>query len=146
HITAKYSQVSVVDTTDVYPLEMDIYAPCALGATLNTETIPQLKCAVIAGGANNQLQDEQKHGEMLKEMNITYAPDFLINSGGIANVYHEYLGGYNKERVLASTEHIYDVCTKVLDHADENNMSAHEAALALALERIEDVGKVKLGQ
>ena len=144
-VTDKHKQVSVVDPNSVYQIEMDIYAPCALGATLNDDTIPELKCAVVAGGANNQLKDEQKHGSMLKDRNIIYAPDFLINSGGIANVYHEYLGSYNKERVLASTEHIYDVCLDVLNHSEENDLSAHEAALALALKRIEDVGKVKLG-
>ncbi len=142
----KYPQVSVTDPNTIYQLEMDIYAPCALGATLNDHTISKLKCAVVAGGANNQLEDEQKHGEMLKDRGIIYAPDFLINSGGIANVYHEYLGSYNKERVLASTEHIYEVCAQVLDHAEKNSMSTHEAALVLALKRIEDVGKVKLGQ
>ena len=126
-------------------MEMDIYAPCALGATLNDDTISELKCAVVAGAANNQLMDEQKHGEMLKDRSIIYAPDFLINSGGIANVYHEYLGNYNKERVMASTEHIYNVCLDVLTYAEENDISSHEAALALALQRIENIGKVKLG-
>lgn len=144
-VTDKHAQVSVVDPNTIFQMEMDIYAPCALGATLNDNTIPELKCAVVAGAANNQLKDEQVHGEMLKEKGIIYAPDFLINSGGIANVYHEYLGSYNKERVLASTEHIYEVCLDVLNHSHENNISAHEAALALALKRIEEVGKVKLG-
>ena len=145
-ITDKHAQVSVVDPNKIFQLEMDIYAPCALGATLNDETIPELKCAVVAGAANNQLKDEEEHSEMLKNRGIIYAPDFLINSGGIANVYHEYLGNYNRERVKASTEHIYDVCLDVLNHSEENNISSHEAALALALKRIEEVGKVKLGQ
>lgn len=145
-VTDKHSSVSVVDPNNIYQLEMDIYSPCALGATLNDNTIPELKCAVVAGAANNQLKDEQRHSEMLKDKNITYAPDFLINSGGIANVYYEYLGSYSKERVMASTEHIYQVCMDVLKYSEENNMSSHEAALSLALKRIEDVGKVKLGQ
>lgn len=145
-VTDKHSSVSVVDPNNIFQMEMDIYSPCALGATLNDESISDLKCAVVAGAANNQLKEEQKHGEMLKDKNIIYAPDFLINSGGIANVYYEYLGSYNKERVMASTEHIYDVCLNVLTYAEKNSMSSHEAALALALQRIEDVGKVKLGQ
>ncbi len=144
-VTDKHSSVSVVDPNGIYQMEMDIYAPCALGATLNDHTIPELKCAVIAGAANNQLKDEEVHSEMLKNAGIVYAPDFLINSGGIANVYHEYLGNYNKERVMGSTEHIYDVCLDVLNHSEDHNVSSHEAALALALKRIEEVGKVKLG-
>jgi len=145
-VTDKHSAVSVVDPNNIFQMEMDIYSPCALGATLDDSSIADLKCAVIAGAANNQLKEEQKHGEMLKDKGIIYAPDFLINSGGIANVYYEYLGSYNKERVMASTEYIYDVCLNVLTHAEKNNMSSHEAALALALQRIEDVGKVKLGR
>ena len=82
---------------------------------------------------------------LLNDHGIVYCPDFLINSGGIANVYHEYLGNYNKERVLASTEHIYNVCLDVLDHSENNKIGSHEAALELALQRIEKVGKVKLG-
>ncbi|MEQ9402030.1 MAG: Glu/Leu/Phe/Val dehydrogenase dimerization domain-containing protein [Cyclobacteriaceae bacterium] len=145
-VTDKHPYVSVADPKSIYQMEMDIYAPCALGATLNDHTIPELKCAVIAGAANNQLADERKHSAMLKDKNIIYAPDFLINSGGIANVYYEYLGSYNKDRVMASTENIYNVCLDVLNYADENNTSSHEAALSLALKRIEEVGKVKLGQ
>ena len=144
-ITDKHSSVSVVDPNNIFQLEMDIYAPCAMGATLNDETIAEMKCQVVAGAANNQLADEMKHSTLLKDKGIIYAPDFLINSGGIANVYYEYLGNYNKERVMASTEYIYDVCLDVLNHAEDNNMSSHEAALALALQRIENVGKVKLG-
>lgn len=145
-ITDKHSKVSVVDPHKVFQMEMDVYAPCAMGATLNDETIPELKCAVVAGAANNQLAQEEKHSAMLHDRGIVYAPDFLINSGGIANVYHEYLGNYNKDRVLASTEHIYHVCLDVLNHAEEHKMGSHEAALELALKRIETVGKIKLGE
>ncbi|SNS92714.1 leucine dehydrogenase [Ekhidna lutea] len=145
-ITDKHDKVSVVDPNKVFQMEMDIYAPCAMGATLNDETISELKCAVVAGAANNQLAIEEKHSAMLNDHGIIYCPDFLINSGGIANVYHEYLGNYNKERVIASTEHIYDVCLEVLNHSDDNKIGSHEAALELALQRIEKVGKVKLGE
>ena len=95
--TDKYPKVSVVDSNKVLQMEMDIYAPCAMGATLNDDTIPELKCAVVAGAANNQLANERKHSAMLNDHGIIYAPDFLINSGGIANVYYEYLGNYNKD-------------------------------------------------
>ena len=145
-ITDKYPQVSVVDPNKVFQVEMDIYAPCAMGATLNDNTIAEMKCGIVAGAANNQLANETKHSTMLNERGIIYAPDFLINSGGITNVYHEYLGNYSKDMVKASTEHIYDVCLEVLNHAEDNKIGSHEAALELALERIEKVGKVKLGK
>ena len=75
---------------EVYGMEADVYAPCALGATLNDETIPELSCSVVAGAANNQLLDEDKHGKMLQERGIVYAPDFLINAGGLINCYEEF--------------------------------------------------------
>lgn len=142
-ITKKY-QVKVADAESLYSMEMDIYAPCALGATLNEVTIPQLKCAIIAGAANNQLDEEEKNATMLKKRGILYAPDFLINSGGITNVYYEQQGNYNRQRVYEQTERIYEVCTEVLEYADQNDTTTHKAALQLALNRISDVGKVKL--
>ena len=86
--------------SDIYSEEMDIYAPCALGATVNDESIHKLKAQVIAGAANNQLKDEIKHGAMLRDCGIAYAPDFLINAGGIINVYAE-LEGYGKAEILS---------------------------------------------
>ena len=84
---------------DSYNMEMDIYAPCALGATLNTHTIRALRCSIIAGAANNQLQDENIHGNEIKDKGIVYAPDFLINAGGLISVYSE-LKKYNKDQIL----------------------------------------------
>lgn len=141
---AKAHKVTVVEPDQVYGAEMDIYAPCALGATLNDETIAKLKCTIVAGGANNQLDDEARHGAMLKNQGIIYAPDFLINSGGITNVYYEMQGNYNKERVMTQTERIYEVCLEVIEYAEKNDVTTHKAALDLALRRIEQIGKVKL--
>lgn len=143
-VTTKFD-VNVADPEKLYGMEMDIYAPCALGATLNSHTIPQLKCAIVAGAANNQLDDEDSDAKKLKERGIIYAPDFLINSGGITNVYYEQQGNYNKQRVYQQTERIYDVCHEVLELAENDNVTTHKAALQLALNRISDVGKVKLG-
>ncbi len=142
-IKAKHD-IEVIDPESIYDADMDIYAPCALGATLNDQTIDKLKCAIVAGGANNQLDDEKIHGHALKEQGMIYAPDFLINSGGITNVYYEQQGNYNRERVMAQTERIYDVCLDVINHAENNNITTHEAALDLALKRINAIGKVKL--
>ncbi len=145
-VVDKHPKVGVVDPNKIFQMEMDIYAPCAMGATLNSTSIPELKCAIVAGAANNQLADESKHSAMLDDHGIIYAPDFLINSGGITNVYHEYLGNHNEDRVKATTEKIYDVCLEVINHAKTNKIGSHEAALELALERIEKVGQVKLGE
>lgn len=142
-ITKKF-KVSVVAPEDLYSMDMDIYAPCALGATLNDATIPELKCSIVAGAANNQLDDEEIHGQMLKSRGILYAPDFLINSGGITNVYYEQQGNYNRERVYEQTDRIYNVCQEVIDYAAHKDTTTHKAALQLALNRIGDVGKVKL--
>ncbi|MEQ8469565.1 MAG: Glu/Leu/Phe/Val dehydrogenase dimerization domain-containing protein [Marinoscillum sp.] len=143
-VISQFNTVKVAHAEDLYSMDMDIYAPCALGATLNDETIPVLKCAIVAGAANNQLDEEIVHAKQLKERGIIYAPDFLINSGGITNVYYEQQGNYNRERVYEQTERIYEVCQEVLEYADNHNTTTHEAALQLALNRIRDVGKVKL--
>lgn len=140
----KKFNVAIADPKNLYSMDMDIYAPCALGATLNDETILQLKCAIVAGAANNQLDDEDTHARLLKEKGIIYAPDFLINSGGITNVYYEQQGNYNRERVYEQTERIYEVCLEVLDYAESNNITTHTAALQLALNRINEIGKIKL--
>jgi len=134
----------VLSSTDFYDMDMDIYAPCALGATLNTDTINRLKCAIVAGAANNQLAEEAVHGKMLSEKGIIYAPDFLINAGGLINVYSE-LTGYNRERALQQTEKIFDYTLDIHVKAATENIPAYLAATRMAEKRIADIGKVKLG-
>ena len=141
---AKKFNVGVVAQDDVYSADVDIYAPCALGATLNDKTIPQLKCNIVAGAANNQLKDEIKHGYMLIDRGITYAPDFLINAGGLINVYNEYLGNYNRERVFEQAERIYSTCLNILNLAEREKINSQEAAIKLAEKRIEEVGRVRI--
>ncbi|MBN3584045.1 Glu/Leu/Phe/Val dehydrogenase [Algoriphagus aestuarii] len=141
---AKNTGATVVDPNVIYDLNMDIYAPCALGATINDETIDRLKCKVIAGAANNQLKDEAKHGKILLEKGIVYAPDFLINAGGVINVGAEYLGGYIKEIVYQQTEKIYDTCFSILEKSEKENIPAQQAAIETAKARIEAMGRVKL--
>lgn len=128
----------------IYDLDMDIYAPCALGATLNDDTIPRLKCAMIAGAANNQLQQETKHGYMLMDRSIAYAPDFLINAGGLINVYNEYMGNYNRDRAYRQAEKIYDTCLSILSLAEAEKITSQEAAITLAERRIADMGAVRI--
>lgn len=127
-----------------YDLDLDIYSPCALGATLNDNTIPRLTCQIVAGAANNQLKDEQKHGRMLIDKGIIYAPDFLINSGGVINVAAEYEGNYQRERAYQKAEKVYDICLNILNEAERQDIGPQEAAMQMALKRIQEVGRVKL--
>ncbi len=128
---------SVLMGDDVYDLDMDIYAPCALGATVNDETIHRLKCAIIAGAANNQLAEEKRHGEMLRELGIIYAPDFLINAGGLINVYSE-IKHFDRQEALRRTEEIYNVTLEILNFAEKKEIPTAQAALEIAQKRIDD--------
>lgn len=128
---------------DIYDVDCDIYAPCALGATINDDTISRLRCSIIAGAANNQLEDELRHGYMLLDRSITYAPDFLINAGGLINVYHEYLGHYNRQRVLEQASKIYDTCLSILNYAEGAKISSQEAAITLAEKRVQEIGHIR---
>lgn len=130
----KYN-ATVYSGNDVYAEEVDIYAPCALGATINDATIHKIKAKVIAGAANNQLANETVHGAILQERGILYAPDFLINAGGIINVYAE-LAHYGKAEIMAKTENIYNTTLEIFDFAIANKMTTHQAALTIAQQRI----------
>lgn len=121
---------------DLYSEKMDIYAPCALGATINDTTIQKLRASIIAGAANNQLADEVKHGMLLQQRGIVYAPDFLINAGGIINVYAE-LEGYDRTEIMRKTENIYTTTVEILNRAKENQITTHQSALQLAQARID---------
>lgn len=134
----------VISADKVYDMDMDIYAPCALGATVNTDTLNRLKCSIICGSANNQLADEHLHGKMVIEKGILYAPDFVVNAGGIINVYYE-LEGYNRERALSHAEKIYQTTLNIFKVSKEQNIPTYMAANRLAEKRIADIGKVKLG-
>lgn len=127
----------------IYDVNMDIYAPCALGATVNDETLGRLKCSIIAGAANNQLANEKVHGVEVMKKGIIYAPDFLINAGGLINVNSEIVG-YSSERAMQMTEEIYNTTLKILDKSSKENIPTYQAANILAEERIESIGKVKL--
>ena len=134
-LSKKYG-ANVVLGNDIYGLDIDIYAPCALGATVNDASIAQLKAKVIAGAANNQLADELKHGKLLREKGIAYAPDFLINAGGIINVYAEVVG-YDKAESLKRTENIYNTTLDIFNLADKENITTHQAAFNIAQSRID---------
>lgn len=134
-VATKYG-ATIYRGNDLYAEEVDIYAPCALGATINDETVAKIKAKVIAGAANNQLANETVHGQILKDRGIVYAPDFLINAGGIINVYGEIVG-YGKEEALKRTENIYNTTLQTLNFAKENDITTHQAAFQVAQQRID---------
>ncbi|GAA0481891.1 branched-chain amino acid dehydrogenase [Salinibacillus aidingensis] len=132
-------EAKAVDPDDIYDVDCDIYAPCALGATINDETIPRLSAKVVAGSANNQLA-ESRHGDVLYEKGIVYAPDYVINAGGVINVADE-LYGYNRERAMKKIETLYDNITKVFEISKRDHIPANVAADRMAEERISGLHK-----
>lgn len=138
----KFHTVEVVEGSKIFDLDIDIYAPCALGATVNTESIGKMKCPIIAGAANNQLADENVHGPMLIEKGILYVPDFLINAGGLINVSAE-LEGYNRERVMGNVEKIYHRTLEIFDLSEQEKIHTQQAAMRIAEKRLQDIANVK---
>lgn len=133
--------VEVVDGKNIFETEIDIYAPCALGATINDESISKLKANIIAGAANNQLADENIHGPKLIEKGILYAPDFLINAGGLINVAAE-LETYNVERVNGNVEKIYNRTLEIFNLSEKENLHTQAAAMQIAKKRLSDIAAV----
>lgn len=130
-----------VGPEEIYDVECDIFAPCALGAVLNDNTIPRLKCRIVAGAANNQLREE-RHAAALEERGILYAPDFVINAGGVINVADE-LEGYNRERALRKAAGIYDNIRRVFAIAKRDGITTAQAADRMAEERISLIKEIK---
>jgi len=140
-VSKKYG-AEAVSNNNIFDIDADIYSPCALGATVNTYTINKLKCAIIAGSANNQLEDENIHGQMLLDKGILFAPDYVINAGGIINCYSELMG-FSKKRTLQLTENIYEATRNVLKLSKAENISTIQAANKIAENRIASIKKVK---
>jgi leucine dehydrogenase len=140
-VAKKYGAQAVSNNT-IFDIDADIYSPCALGATINAQTIDKLKYSIIAGSANNQLEDEYIHGRMLLEKGILFAPDYVINAGGVINCYSELMG-FSKKRTLQLTENIYEATRNVLKLSKAEKISTIEAADKIAEKRILDIRKVK---
>lgn len=133
-----------VEPDAIYGAEAGIFAPCALGAIINDETLPRLKVKIVAGSANNQLKEPQ-HADLLRDRGILYAPDFVINGGGVINVAEEFApSGYNHDRAYAKVSQIYDKLLSIFRIAREQNISTARAAEVLAEERISRLGRQKL--
>jgi len=126
----------------IYEVECDIFCPCAIGSILNDQTIPKLKCKIVAGSANNQLEDEERHSRMLQERSILYAPDYIINAGGVIQVIDE-IQGYNPERVKMKTERVYGRLLHIFEMAKKEGILPLEAANRYAESRIREIQKVK---
>jgi leucine dehydrogenase len=138
-VGSKYG-AKIFTGNDLYSLDVDIYAPCALGATINDDTINKIQAKIIAGAANNQLANEVTHGNILKDKGILYAPDFLINAGGVINVYSE-LANLTPAQVMEKTENIYNTALEIFDFAKNKNITTHQAAMNIAQQRIDDKKK-----
>ena len=122
----------VVGPEEIYDVPCEVYAPCALGGTLNDHTISRLQCHIVAGSANNQCL-RAEHGDAIRQRGIVYAPDFVINAGGLLNVAMEFApGGYHEARVLEKVRHIADTVRALLDTAARDGISTYCAALRLA--------------
>jgi leucine dehydrogenase len=130
-----------VGPDDILSVDCDVLSPCAMGAIVNDQTITKIKAKVVCGGANNQLA-EARHGDMLREMNILYAPDYVTNAGGLMNVFVE-LEGYSPDRALDKTAQVYDNLMGVFAIAKRDGIGTHTAADRLAEERIDMLGKLK---
>jgi leucine dehydrogenase len=133
----------IVGLDEIYDLEMDIYAPCALGATVNDDTLSRLKCSIIAGAANNQLKQEDVHGKAVMDKGIIYAPDFALNAGGVINCYSE-VKGYDSTWAMTKAEEIYQTIGNIVRRSRTEGVPAYKIANKMAEERIESIGKVKL--
>lgn len=130
----------VVELEEIYGVDCDIFAPCALGAVINDNTITRLKCDIIAGAANNVLAEE-RHGDFIEERGILYAPDYVINAGGVINVYEE-LRGYNRERAMKKASEIFNNIKKVIEISKRDNIPTYKAADIMAEERINKIGSI----
>lgn len=138
---AEEVNAEIVDPDSIYSLDVDIFSPCALGGVINDDTIDHFDCDIIAGGANNVLDEEEKHGQMLLDRGILYAPDYVINAGGLINVASE-LEGYNPDRAHDKASRIYDTILDILEYSEENNTPTFVASNILAEERINNVGRI----
>lgn len=135
----KLYPVHVVQPDKFYDVSLDVYAPCALGATLHDISIERLRCKIVAGAANNQLKDPERHGQLLFDRGIVYVPDFLINVGGLINVHTDIYHTYSPALAYQHVEHIYDTCLDVLYRSARESTPPSVIAERIAQEKIDAV-------
>ena len=141
YILNKYN-CKYIKPDEILSHPVDIYAPCALGATVNSTTINELNCKIIAGAANNILHDPLKDSQSLEKKNILYAPDYVINAGGLINVANE-LEGYDKEKAFNQAEKIYDTLMGIFNRSKKESITTHSAAALQAEDRIKKIATLK---
>ena len=134
---AKHNVIPI-SNDELFKMECDIFCPCAVGGIINDKTIQTIKFKIIAGAANNVLQDYQKHGKILLEKNILYAPDYVINAGGLINIYNEFKSEYNEDNIYNQIDIIYENLTKIFDVSKKNNVPTNEVSYNLAMEKIKN--------
>jgi leucine dehydrogenase len=138
----KWVGVKKVPPEDIYAVACDIFSPCALGAIINDETIPQLKCKIVCGAANNQLKEE-RHGDVLTEKGILYGPDYIVNAGGAVYDADRLVGGVNLERGKQKVARIYQTTEKVIELAQEQGIPTYRAADVVAEKRLASIRHIK---
>ncbi|HOZ05896.1 MAG TPA: Glu/Leu/Phe/Val dehydrogenase family protein, partial [Arenimonas sp.] len=131
-----------VAADQIYDVDADVYSPCALGGTVNANTLPRLKCKVICGAANNQLATDEIGDEVMRK-GILYAPDYAVNAGGLMNVSLE-IDGYNRERAMRMLRTIYFNLGRIFEISARDNIPTYKAADRMAEERISSIGKLRL--
>ncbi|MGZ3695979.1 MAG: Leu/Phe/Val dehydrogenase [Bdellovibrionota bacterium] len=133
--------IEVVNPEAIYDVACDIFSPGALGAIINSQTMPRLKCKVVAGAANNQLATE-KDGEELLKLGIIYAPDYAINAGGLINIYHER-EGYNRDRAYAHVAKIYETIKNIITRSQQEKLPTNTVANRMAEERVSEAERAR---
>lgn len=134
---------TVVEADEIYSLDVNVFAPCGLGAIINSSTIPLLKATIVAGAANNQLEHEHVHSKMLESKGILYAPDYVINAGGLINVYNEMIDS-DDAHTLEQVNNIYDTLLEIFSKAKNEGVTTYEASKRLAEERIIRAKTIKI--
>ena len=129
-----------VGPEEIYGVQADVFAPCALGGIVNDTTLPQLRVEIVCGGANNVLLEE-RHGDLLEKKDILYTPDYVANAGGVINVYSE-LAGWSSARAFRKADEIYETVLKVFKIAKSDKVPTYVAADRLAEQRIQAVGSM----
>ena len=137
-----HPQVSIVDPDDIYSVNCDIFSPCALGGILNKTTIPKLKCQIVCGGANNQLETIEE-GDLIQKQGILYAPDYIVNAGGVINISCEIGMEYSIDRAMNKANDIFETMNQVIQTSKQERINTALAADNFAESRINAVKKLR---
>jgi leucine dehydrogenase len=141
-VAAEYN-THIVSPEEINSLRVDVYCPCALGNVLNDQTIPELHCKIVCGSANNQL-GEERHGDLMQQRGILYAPDYIVNTGGLLSGLDSLNpGGFNRQRAMEQVSRLYDAMENIVAISKEQNIPTYRAADVLAEQRIAAIRQVK---